>query len=167
MPSQATLSQVSKAAHGKHAMAREHARPLPWRIYFFQRHPADDPARSVPALEFLRHCPTKVEAMMVAVVRAVAEAPPPAFSGGGKWEAMHGEMGGFYEVRVDGPKRRHYRLFCVLEREGAALGLGGPSLVLVTGKDKPFMTVLSTADYAEVRALGAEFKKRVPRSVLA
>lgn len=103
---------------------------------------------------------------MVAVVRAVADAPPPAFSGGGKWEAMHGEMGGFYEVRVDGPKRRHYRLFCVLEREGAAVGLGGPGLVLITGKDKPFQTVLSAADYAEVRALGDEYRRRVPRSVM-
>jgi Txe/YoeB family toxin of Txe-Axe toxin-antitoxin module len=159
---------LGKAAHEKQtATCKRGARPAPWRVHFFQRHAADDPARSVPALEFLRRCPTKVEAMVVAVVGAVAEAPPPAFSGGGKWEAMPGEMAGFYEVRVDGPKRRHYRLFCVLERDGAAVGLGGPSLVLVTGKDKPFMTVLSAADYAEVRALGAEFRKRLPRSVLA
>jgi hypothetical protein len=140
-------------------------RPAPWRVHFFQRHKQDDPGRTVPALEFLRGCPTKVEAMMVAVVKAVAEAPPPAFSGGGKWEAMHGEMGGFYEVRVDGPKRHHYRLFCLLERDGAKVGLGGASLVLIAGKTKPFMTVLSKADYAEVRALGAEFQKRTPRSV--
>lgn len=79
---------------------------------------------------------------------------------------MHGDMAGFYEVRVDGPQRRHYRLFCVLERDGAAVGLGGPSLVLITGKTKPFLTVLSKADYAEVRALGAEYRKRRPRSVL-
>jgi len=138
----------------------------PWRVNFFQRHPADDPTRAVTALEFLRACPTKVEAMMVAVVKAVADAPPPAFSGGGKWEAMHGEMSGFYEVRVDGPKRRHYRLFCLLERQGGSLGLGGPSVVLITGKDKPFMTVLSAADYAEVKALGTEYRKRNPRSVM-
>jgi hypothetical protein len=87
------------------------------------------------------------------------------FSGGGKWEAMHGAMNGFYEVRVDGPKRRHYRLFCVLERLGAEHGLDGPSLVLITGKDKPFRSVLSEADYAEVRSLGREFSKRNPRSV--
>jgi len=31
---------------------------------------------------------------MVAVLSAVADAPPPAFSGGGKWEAMHDEMAG-------------------------------------------------------------------------
>jgi hypothetical protein len=145
--------------------AKPTERPAPWRVHFFQRHASDDPKRTVPALEFLRSCPTKVEAMIVAVVKAVADAPPPAFSGGGKWEAMHGEMGGFYEVRVDGPKRRHYRLFCLLERDGAAVGLGGPCLVLLTGKDKPFQTVLSAADYAEVRALGAEYRRRVPRSV--
>ena len=79
---------------------------------------------------------------------------------------MHGEMNGFYEVRVDGPKRHHYRLFCVLERDGAKVGLGGPSLVLITGKNKPFQTVLSKADYAEVRSLGREFLARTPRSVV-
>lgn len=137
----------------------------PWRIHFFKRHADDDPMRSAPARDFLDRCPTSVAAKLIAVVKAVADAPPPAFSGGGKWEAMHGDMNGFYEVRVDGPKRRHYRLFCVLEREGAKLGLGGPSLVLITGKDKPFQTVLSPADYAEVRSLGREFLSRTPRSV--
>jgi hypothetical protein len=103
--------------------------------------------------------------MMVAVVKAVAEAPPPTFSGGGKWEAMHGDMTGWYEVRVDGPKRHHYRLFCLLERDGARVGRGGPSLVPITGKDKPFRTELSDADYAAVRRLGDEYRARAPRSV--
>ncbi|HJX54944.1 MAG TPA: hypothetical protein VJ801_19445 [Polyangia bacterium] len=66
--------------------------------------------------------------MIVAVVKAVADAPPPAFSGGGKWEAMHGDMSGFYEVRVDGPKRRHYRLFCILEPTVPQSGLAAPAL---------------------------------------
>ncbi len=103
--------------------------------------------------------------MMVAVVKAVAEAPPPAFSGGGKWEAMHADMAGWYEVRVDGPNRHHYRLFCLLERDGGQIGLGGPSLVIICGKDKPFRSVLSARDYADVRAFGAEFRAREPRSV--
>ena len=102
---------------------------------------------------------------MVAVLRAVAAAPPPAFSGGGYWEAMHDEMKGWFEVRVDGPNRHHFRLFCLLERDGARLGLGGPSVVIITGKDKAFKTVLSAADYAEVRALGDEFCSRTPRSI--
>jgi hypothetical protein len=103
--------------------------------------------------------------MMVAVVKAVAEAPPPAFSGGGKWEAMHGDMGRWYEVRVDGPNRHQYRLFCQLERDGGQIGLGGARLVIICGKDKPFRSVLSARDYADVRALGVEFRARLPRSV--
>src|SRR5690242_18285694 len=90
----------------------------PWRIHFFRRHSADDPGEAVPARDFLDLCPAKVAATMIAVVRAVADAPPPSFGGGGKWEAMHAKMGGIYEARVDGPNRRHYRLFCLLERDG-------------------------------------------------
>jgi Txe/YoeB family toxin of Txe-Axe toxin-antitoxin module len=138
----------------------------PWRIHFFRRHLDDDPTEAVPARDFLDASPAKVSATMIAVVHAVADAPPPTFSGGGKWEAMHGKMGGIYEVRVDGPNRHHYRLFCVLERAGADLGLGGPSLVLVCGKDKPFQTELSEAEYDEVASLVREFQKRNPRSVL-
>ena len=67
-----------------------------------------------PARDFLERCP--VAPRMAAVLKAVAEAPPNAFAGGGYWEAMHGTMAGYYEVRVDGRDRRHYRLFCVLER---------------------------------------------------
>jgi Txe/YoeB family toxin of Txe-Axe toxin-antitoxin module len=142
------------------------ARRPPWQKHFFQRHRDDDPAQAVPARDFLLACPEKVRAMMLAVVNAVAEAPPPQFSGGGKWEAMHGDMAGYYEIRVDGPKRHHYRLFCLLERDGASVGLGRPSLVLICGKDKPFRTVLSARDYAEVRRLGSEYLARRPRSVL-
>ena len=138
----------------------------PWRVHFFRRHPDDDPAQAVPARAFLDTSPIKVSATMIAVVRAVADAPPPALSGGGKWEAMHGKMSGIYELRVDGPNRHHYRLFCVLEREGAQLGLGGPSLVLIAGKDKPFQTKLSEREYDEILALVGEFKSRKPRSVL-
>lgn len=46
------------------------------------------------------------------------------------------------------------------------LGLGGPSIVIIAGKDKPFRTKLSPADYAEVRALGDEYRSRTPRSVV-
>jgi hypothetical protein len=53
---------------------------------------------------------------------------------------MHGTMAGYYEVRVDGRDRHHYRLFCVLERDGALVGLGGPSIVVLSGMEKPFRT---------------------------
>ncbi|RPH65507.1 MAG: hypothetical protein EHM78_25245 [Myxococcaceae bacterium] len=61
------------------------------RITFFQRHREDDPSRSVPARDYLDACP--VAARLLAVVKAVADAPPPVFCGGGKWEAMHGGPG--------------------------------------------------------------------------
>jgi hypothetical protein len=54
----------------------------------------------VPAEDFLDRCPTKVEARFAAVLEAVRAAPPPQFSGGGYWEAMHGDMGGYYEIRL-------------------------------------------------------------------
>jgi len=38
---------------------------------------------SVPAIEFLDGCPVKVAANLLAVLDAVAEAPPPQYSGGG------------------------------------------------------------------------------------
>lgn len=67
----------------------------PWRIEFFQRHRVDDPSRAVPARAFLDANPAGVRADMLAVIKAVADAPPPRFAGGGKWEAMHGDMKGF------------------------------------------------------------------------
>jgi hypothetical protein len=75
-------------------------------------------------------------------------------------------MAGYYEVRVDS-KDTHYRLFCIVEREGAKVGLAGPSVVVVDGRTKPFRTLLSKSDYADVRKLGAEYLARNPRSVLA
>lgn len=137
----------------------------PWLIHFFQRHKTDDARQKVPARDFLESCPTKVQAVMMAVLDAVAAAPPPAFSGGGKWEAMHGKMSGFYEVRVNGPNRHHYRLFCLLERNGAEVGLGGPSIIIITGLEKSFMTKISDADYGAVLDLAVEFRSRRPRSV--
>lgn len=137
----------------------------PWLVRFFRRHRDDDPAEAIPAQAFLNAAPKLVHVKLVAIVSAVAEAPPPVFAGGGKWEAMHGSMSGIYEVRADGSGREHFRLFCVLERDGAAVGLGGPTLVLVTGMKKGFMTTFSERDYDRVRVLVAEFFARVPRSV--
>jgi hypothetical protein len=61
---------------------------MEWGIVYYAR-----PDVSVPAEDFLDECPRKVEATILAVLEAVRRAPPPAFSGGGKWEAMHGKMG--------------------------------------------------------------------------
>ena len=69
-----------------------------------------------------------------------------------------------------GPQRKHFRLFCVLERHGTDVGLGGPAIIIIiiiiiTGMVKPFRTEFKATDYRRVRRLGEEYRKRTPRSV--
>jgi hypothetical protein len=124
----------------------------------------------IPADEFLDSCPAKVEATILAVLETVRAAPPPTFSGGGKWEAMHGNMGGYYEIRVTGPGRRHYRLFCLLENGTAAQlsqrGFANPQIVVLNGMVKDHMTEFTGAEYKRnVRDLGEDYMKTVPRRI--
>jgi hypothetical protein len=91
------------------------------------------------------------------VLDAVAAAPPPSFSGGGKWEAMHDDMAGYYEIRVQGAGMNH-RLFCILERE--AEDLGGSSIVCIGGLSKPPRTAAHPRDYKRIKRYGDEFRKR-------
>lgn len=133
----------------------------PHRIVYFRR---SDGSGSSPGREFLRGLPPKVRATMNACVIAVAKAPPKRFAGGGYWEAMHGEMTGWFEVRVDGPGRVHHRLFCRLDYE--AEDSDQPLLVIITGMSKPFRTTFSDKDYAVVRALGGEYFAKNPRSII-
>jgi len=128
-----------------------------WHIHFFQRDVAEDPNCHVPAIEFLECVPPKVAAEIHAVLDAVAAAPPPSFSGGGKWEAMHDDMAGYFEVRVQGGGMNH-RLFCLLERD--ADDLGGSSIVCIDGLSKPPRTAAHPRDYRRVKRYGAEFQKR-------
>lgn len=134
----------------------------PYQVVYFKRHEDDDPAETAPGQDFLRGCPPKVAATFAAVLTQVAAAPPHRFAGGGKWEAMHGTLAGFHEVRVDGPNRRHYRLFCRLDTQADGLG---PLLVVLTGSDKAFRTTFPDSVYADVAALGAEYLARNPRSL--
>lgn len=131
-----------------------------WRIHFFRRQVADDADRATPALDFLDAIPVKVAAEIHAVLDAVAEAPPPAFSGGGKWEAMHGDMAGLFEIRVQGGGKNH-RLFCILDR---GEDLGGPSIVCIDGLSKPPRQAANERDYRRVKRFADEFRKR--RTVL-
>jgi hypothetical protein len=81
-------------------------RTPPWSIVYYAA-----PDRALPALEFLDACPGKIDAEFTAVLDAVAAAPPPQFSGGGKWEAMHGAMTGWHEIRLTGPGREQFGSF--------------------------------------------------------
>jgi len=137
--------------------------PESWQIVFFKRHPDDDSTESRPGRAFLASCPIEVARTIGNILVAVRDSPPPSFAGGGMWEAMHSEMRGYYEVRVTGPGRRQYRLFCILEHQRP--GLANKSIVVIDGMWKPHRTVFSDADYADVRRLGDEYRARTPRSV--
>ena len=135
----------------------------PHEVVFFRRYGDDDHGLAVPGREFLNSCPVKVRATMRAVLTQVASAPPKRFAGGGYWEAMKGDMTGWFEVRVDGPRRHHYRLFCRLDYD--ARDRAKPLLVVICGLDKPFRAQLWAADCRQVRDLGAEYLRRSPRSL--
>jgi hypothetical protein len=122
-----------------------------------RRHADDDPGRPTPTIEFLDKLSDKVAAEIQAVLEAVAAVPPPSFSGGGKWEAMHDEMAGIYEVRVQGTGANH-RLFCLLERN--ADDLGGPAIVCLGGLTKPVRSPASPRDYRRIMQYADEFRKR-------
>lgn len=139
-------------------------RKPPWAVIFYR---ASD--ESVPALEFLDGCPGKIDAEFTAVLDAVAAAPPPQFSGGGKWEAMHGTMAGWHEIRLTGPGREQFRVFCLLEnaadKELLRRGLSKPAIAVISGMRKPWRTKFSDRDYARVRRLGEEHKANYPRRI--
>lgn len=133
----------------------------PWLIHFFRRHRDDDRFEATPTAAFLDSLPDKVAAEIQAVLEAVADAPPPSFSGGGKWEAMHDEMAGLYEIRVQGAGANH-RLFCLLERN--ADDLGGSCIICLGGLTKPVRSPADPRDYRRIKQYAAEFQKR--RTVL-
>lgn len=138
---------------------------MEWGIVYYT-----NPKGDVPAEAFLDACPRNVDVMFNAVLEAVRAAPPPAFSGGGKWEAMHGTMSGYYEIRVTGPGRCHYRLFCLLEngtpQELAERGFDRPQIAVINGMVKPNAALFSGSDYKKhVRKLGDDYLARLPRPI--
>lgn len=137
---------------------------MAWDIVYYKA-----PDGGIPPIDFLDGCPTKVAANLLAVLDAVAEAPPPQYSGGGKWEAMHGAMGGYFEVRASGPSREQFRLFCLLENADATelrrRGLRAPAIAVLTGLRKPWRTTFSEHDYRAVRVLGDDHRSNVPRRI--
>lgn len=125
---------------------------------------------SAPGRAALQSWPPSVRSKIYPVLDAVAGAPPSRFSGGGYWEAMHGDMTGWYEVRLDGPGREHFRLFCQLDYDALdkqGLPVDKPYLVIIDGRRKKFKTTIADSEYAKIRALGDEYRRRnKPRSVI-
>lgn len=124
---------------------------------------------TVPVFEyFLESCPSKLEAYLQSILNSVAVAPPPAFSGGGRWEAMHRNMAGYHAAKAIGPQRRHHRVFCLLEKsvepdEMERRGLPRPAIAVITGMWKPNAALFSAAEYSAVRKLGDDHMRQFPR----
>lgn len=134
------------------------------QIVFFKRHEDEDPTCRTPARDFLKdQCPSGVRIKLQNILVQVAKAPPKKFDGGGAWEAMHGDMTGWFEAKADGPRRTHYRLYCHIDLD--ALNATAPLLVVVSGMKKMFRTKLNPSDYAEVMTLGDEYFGHNPRSL--
>ena len=73
-------------------------------------------------------------------------------------------MGGRYEIRLTGPGREQFRLFCLLEsgtgEEMARRGLPRSAIVAMTGMLTPWRTVFAERDYQRVRELGTEHQRK-------
>ena len=73
-----------------------------WQVEFFK----DPRTGRVPAREFLEQIPDKPAAELLATLQAVEGTRPPfAFRGGARWQAMSGDMNGWFE----GPRHPAHR----------------------------------------------------------
>jgi hypothetical protein len=137
---------------------------MAWGIVYYRRKDG-----TVPAADFLDACPPSVDVRFQATLTAVRDAPPPQFSGGGRWEAMHGTMSGYYEIRTRFG-RDHYRLFCMLENgspnELRRRGFTTPQIAVINGMVKPNATLFTDRDYEKhVRKLGKDHLAQLPRRI--
>ena len=84
-----------------------------------------------------------------AIVTAVCNAPTGSFSGGGYWQALHGELRGLFEIRFQGKSPWLYRFFCAVNSREACL-------YIFAGARKKKGEKLTTRTYAEVLSLAEE-----------
>lgn len=135
-------------------------------IQYARRHKSHDPNTPVPARLVMSGWPPEIRARVRAVIIAVAAAPPLQFSGGPMWQAMHGDMGGYFEVRCRQGKML-YRVFCLLDPDPVVDATGARHgknvLAIVTAGAKKNETAFTEAFYADVRRLGDEYKANTPR----
>jgi hypothetical protein len=136
-----------------------------WGVVYYR----DEDGR-VPAEEFLETLPPNVAARFDVVLDTVRSAPPPQFSGGGFWEAMHGTMNGYYEIRITGTGRMQHRLFCILDNADSQglerRGFDSPQIAVINGLSKKSGERFSDAEYKRaVRDLGDDYLASFPRRV--
>ena len=122
-----------------------------WSVAFYRTAKGLAPARS-----FLLDCPQPVREMLLAIVVAVRDAPPPSFPPSKMWHVMHGEMKGFYEAR-DEHDGQLYRVFCVLDSQAPEHGLDAKALMLICGGAKPVRSPMDKSVYDEALAYRKDY----------
>ncbi len=127
------------------------AATIEWALAFYM---AKD--GRVPAREFLRDSPGPVREMLLAILVAVRDAPPPSFPPSGMWHAMHGEMKGFHEAR-DAHDGRLYRVFCVVDSQAPGHGLDAKVVALVCGGAKRVRSAMDDSVYSEALRYRADY----------
>jgi hypothetical protein len=96
-----------------------------------------------------RAMPDSVAKKLKAVLEAVADAPPHKFRGGGYWEAMHGNMKGFHEIRLQGSDNFLYRFFCVVTK----ISESQERITVLASMRKRKGEKFTTSEYNRVREL--------------
>jgi hypothetical protein len=94
--------------------------------------------------------------MLLAIMVAVREAPPPSFPPSKMWHAMHWEMKGFYEAR-DEHDGQLYRVFCVLDSQAPEHGLDAKALTLICGGAKKVRSAMDGSVYDEALAYREDY----------
>ena len=122
-----------------------------WSLAFYETAKGLAPARS-----FLLDCPQPVREMLLAIVVAVRDAPPPSFPPSRMWHVMHGAMKGFYEAR-DEHDGRLYRVFCVLDGQAPEHGLDAKALTLICGGVKPLRSPMDKSVYEQALAYREDY----------
>lgn len=138
-------------ARGGASVNRVSSTTTKWSVAFYRT--AKDTA---PAREFLLGCPQPVREMLLAIVVAVRDAPPPSFPPSKMWHVMHGEMKGFYEAR-DEHDGQLYRVFCVLDSQAPEHGLDAKALTLICGGAKPVRSPMDKSVYAQALAYRGDY----------
>ena len=151
-----TVAPMSKGKASNRPNVAASQQHLPFDVVIVQA-----PDGTVPMEVYLESIPPQVAARIVTTAEAVADAPPYRFAGGGRREVMHGDMTGWYEIRVRFGSM-HYRVFCLLDQQAKGRG---PLLVMVDGRTKPNATLLPDREYTRVRELGEFYLDTQPRPI--
>lgn len=129
----------------------------PYQLVFY----VDSDSGRSPGKEYLNTLPIPSRVKALRLLFMIADFPPTKFPGGGFWEAMHGSMAGWFELRLSAGRSLHHRIFCLLDKNHGSSNTN--LLVVITGLTKKSGEVFTKKQYAEVDHLGHQYLDSTPR----